>query len=587
VRFDGIVKTIGRYYDHRFVRFGDEFPNIRGLSRNAWDLDRNLLVGMGRETWEAVVDEVAAAITDEVIREAVGRMPAAHFALVGEQMIASLRQRRDRLAEAASELYEIIFRETDVHATDESEVALLTRTDGGGLHVSIHRRGSGSDPAGPPHFQREFSPEETRELRIYLHGGDDLIRLVGDADSPIGLRIVGGGGEDEMRASPQSGDVRFYDPDESTVLGGMGAKFVRRHAPRPYSWWVDGEEEPDFGARTWPELGVSYDPDRGLVPSVGFRRDRYGFLKDPFGTRLQLNVGWAAGRNQPILAYRHRFESLLGSGDLQLASRYSGFEVVRFYGLGNESEEAGAESYFEVHQKQLVIGASLVFGDGEETDLTIGPVFMRTSSDTTNPSTYVAEARYYGTGPFMQAGVQASFEVDQRNLTNAPTRGYRLAGGAAYYPEALDVESGFGEIHGEAATYLSPPGIRNPVLALRAGGKRLFGTFPYYDAAFLGGSRDVRGLLEQRFAGEASVYGSAELRVFLTRFRFVFPYDLGVFGLADAGRVFVEDDPADSWHTSVGGGIWLAPVIRDATVHLSSAWSEGRRSTYIGMGFAF
>jgi outer membrane protein assembly factor BamA len=331
---------------------------------------------------------------------------------------------------------------------------------------------------------------------------------------------------------------------------------------------------------------MSYDPDRGFVALAGLNRDRYGFLKDPFSSRLRLRVGWAVGRSQPIVDYRHHFRTLIGGGDLQLGARYSGFEVVRFHGLGNQTEQSEPTSYYEVHQKQLVLATALSFGDGEGRELSIGPVFRRTSSDTTNPALLVADSRSYGSGTFLQAGAQASFDLDERDIRSAPTRGYHLTGGASYYPPALDVESSFGEVHGEAAAYLSP-GSRNPTLALRVGGKRLWGTFPYSDAAFLGGSDDVRGLLEQRFAGDASVYGSVELRIFLTRFFLLFPIDLGVFGLTDVGRVFMDGQPSGRWHTSRGGGIWLAPVTRSATVQLSFAESEGRKAFYVGMGFAY
>jgi len=586
VRFDGLVKKLGRNYDPRLVSFSDEYSDIKGLTRNSWDIDRNLLVGLERSSWDSVVVEVAAKITDGVIAEAVGLMPREHYDLVGEELEAGLVHRRDRLAEAAEELYEIVFHEADLHATDEDEVALLHRLEGGGLGVSFYQRGSGSEARKPPHFQRTFFPDETRELRIYMHGGDDLIQLEDSFESPNVVRVVGGGGDDELINSTGTGNVSFYDAGDGTRLQGDGTKLVRRGAPRPYSWWVDGEAGRDFGVERGPELTMSYDPDRGFVASAGFFRDRFGFLKDPFSSRLQVRVGWAVGWSQPIVDYHHKLQGIIRGQDLRLRARYSGFEVVRFYGLGNETEMTEPDSYYEVHQKQLVVAPSLSFGDGETREVTIGPVLRRTSSDTTNPGDFVTESRYYGTGTFLQAGLQASVELDGRDIRSAPTRGYHITSGASYYPPVLDVESPFGEVHGQAAAYLSP-GSGNPTLALRVGGKRLWGTFPYSDAAFLGGSDNVRGLREQRFAGQASVYGSAELRVFLTRFLLLFPMDLGVFGLTDFGRVFMDGQPSGKRYTSWGGGIWLAPVTRRATVQLSVAESEGRRAFYVGMGFAY
>jgi hypothetical protein len=301
---------------------------------------------------------------------------------------------------------------------------------------------------------------------------------------------------------------------------------------------------------------------------------------------LRMNVGWAFGSAQPVADYRHQFRSLLGSADLILQARYSGVDVVRFYGLGNTTTDTLPRSYYEVDQNQLVASASVAYWDGKTKEFAIGPIFRRTASDTTNPTTLLAESQLYGSGDFMQAGVQASMDLDTRDVKSAPTGGYHITGGAAYYPAALDLDEGYGEVHGQAAGYLSPGG-GNPTLAVRAGGKKLFGDFPYYDAAFVGGSRNLRGLQEQRYAGDGSVYGSAELRIFLTRAFFVFPFDLGIFGLSDVGKVFMDGEPSGDWHTGFGGGVWLAPVVRDATVQFSIAQSDGRRAFYVGMGFGY
>ena len=256
--------------------------------------------------------------------------------------------------------------------------------------------------------------------------------------------------------------------------------------------------------------------------------------------------------------------------------------MIDFYGLGNETTRTAPSSFFEVDQGQLLLRAALSFGD-ERRELSIGPVLKRTSSDTTGTATFVAANRPYGAGTFAQLGLQASLELDGRDGRTPSTRGYHLSGGASYYPAAIDLESSFAEVHGELATFLSPGG-GNPTLALRVGGKHVWGTFPYYEAAFIGGSHDVRGLREQRFAGDASIYGSAELRVFVTRIFLLFPADFGVLGLSDLGRVYSKGQPSSEWHTSLGAGIWLATVTRSGAVHLAIAESEERRALYVGIG---
>ena len=35
---------------------------------------------------------------------------------------------------------------------------------------------------------------------------------------------------------------------------------------------------------------------------------------------------------------------------------------------------------------------------------------------------------------------------------------------------------------------------------------------------------------------------------------------MGIFGFADAGRVYLDGASPGGWHTSLGGGIWLSPI---------------------------
>ena len=83
------------------------------------------------------------------------------------------------------------------------------------------------------------------------------------------------------------------------------------------------------------------------------------------------------------------------------------------------------------------------------------------------------------------------------------------------------------------------------------------------------------------------VYAGAELRAFLARLTLVLPIDMGVFGLADVGRVYLSGETSGKWHASRGGGVWLAPLNRSATVYFAAATSEGNRAFYAGTGFAF
>jgi len=586
VQFDGFLKGIARRYDPRLVRFEEDYPDIKALTRNAWDIDRNLLVGLDRATWDATVEEVKAEITDEIISEAVLRMPSEHYAILGPDLEAALRNRRDNLAEAAGKLYKIVFEWSDIHGTDEDEVATIDRLDDGSVRVVLQERESNGDQQGSPHFDRVFVPDETREVRVYLHGGNDLAQIRGAGDSSIRILLIGGGGRDEFENSSSGGGIRVFDGGSGTRISGSGIRFENRTARRPWSW-KDESRVLDWGSHTSPEVRAGYDADRGLMLAGGVKKTRFGFLGDPYTSRTQARFGWAFGRSKPFVDVRQYFRGLLAGGaDLSLLGRYSGVEIVNFYGLGNETLEDESSSFYKVDQGQTLVTAELSFGDGEHTKFAIGPVFKRTVSDTTVTGNFVAETAPYGSGTVMQVGLQASLDLDGRDDVIWPTRGYQATAGAAYYPEILDLDDGVVEVKGELATFLSPSG-GNPTLATRIGGKHVWGTFPYYEAAFVGGAENVRGLREQRFAGRSSLYGSAELRVSLGRFFVLFPANFGVFGFGDLGRVFEDDVPSDKWHKSFGGGIWFAPLTRATTFQVSLARSEQRTAAYFGLGFAF
>ena len=38
------------------------------------------------------------------------------------------------------------------------------------------------------------------------------------------------------------------------------------------------------------------------------------------------------------------------------------------------------------------------------------------------------------------------------------------------------------------------------------------------------------------------------------------PFSLGIHGGFDYGRIWLDGEDSERWHTSYGGGIWLAPV---------------------------
>lgn len=102
----------------------------------------------------------------------------------------------------------------------------------------------------------------------------------------------------------------------------------------------------------------------------------------------------------------------------------------------------------------------------------------------------------------------------------------------------------------------------------------------------MGGSGSLRGYPAQRYAGDGSAFGNAELRVPLIPINRLVRGEVGVLALADAGRVWAEGESSSRWHTAVGGGVWLGFSGRSRIVGASYAHGEEGRF-YLWSGFPF
>jgi hypothetical protein len=67
----------------------------------------------------------------------------------------------------------------------------------------------------------------------------------------------------------------------------------------------------------------------------------------------------------------------------------------------------------------------------------------------------------------------------------------------------------------------------------------------------------------------------------------VLPTQLGVFGLADAGRVFLKGESSDTWHTAFGGGFSLSYLEQAHTLSVALASGDERTAVYVQAGFGF
>jgi hypothetical protein len=585
VRFDGFLLWQARRTVPQLLNFGPEYGEIIGATWNGRDLDRRLLTGLERSVWDSTAAALKAKLTDAAIADAVAHLPPEFRPLDASRLEHALKVRRDHLGEMKDKYYTLLAHQVDIYATDKADEARVVREGDGTTLVTVAYKGQ-------EYFQRRFTPRETQEVRIFLQGGDDHLSVEGPGRGSPLVRVIGGGGDDQFSVSRSSG-IHLYDDRGQNQAQGAG---INR---KPWRWKPDSlkpDELPprDWGNNTFALLSASYGYDVQAVVGYGGHTEWYGFRRVPYSTRLDYKLEVATGKlpgGRVTLGLTRQFENSKGFYALEGAG--SNIEVLRWYGFGNETVANPVVAFNRVNANQLSGGIKLGFRWGKlnRNEVSVGPLVRWSNTNLEekhNAVRFIGVDRPYGVGRFGMVGLRGKLTLEGRDHPHFASKGGSLSLQAAGYPAVWDAEEGVGRIEAEGSFALAPGGKWRPSLNFMAGGVKTWGKLPYFIAPTLGGIHTLRGYRPDRFAGDASLYGSAELRLPLFRAKFILPGEQGVFGFVDGGRVYFRGKSSDTWHSSVGGGVWFSFLTRDNVLYAGvGAPSKGKEGARLVLGIGF
>ncbi len=69
--------------------------------------------------------------------------------------------------------------------------------------------------------------------------------------------------------------------------------------------------------------------------------------------------------------------------------------------------------------------------------------------------------------------------------------------------------------------------------------------------------------------------------------KLLIPGNLGIHGIADAGRVWAPGEHSSTWHSGFGGGVWFNIAGPESTLSATIARSDERTGVYVLAGFGF
>jgi hypothetical protein len=581
-RYDGFLLDLGRLLQPKLQNFNEDFPSLGGLTRNGARLDQRFLTGLERSGFDSVARTLTERLSDSVLAEAVRRMPPEFQPQHGPWLFHTLKSRREGLADAAARFYRRLSDVVDVVATDSGEEASIERESGGSTLVTITWQGN-------PVYRRRFLREETREVRIYLRGGNNRVKVEGDESSRPLIRIIDA---DDAAIVASDRGIRWYQDPVADPTNG-----------RPVAEPSDSQPPPPPPPRPPPDRGVRqrFLPILGIAPDAGFVFggtgwiDWYGFRRQPYGTRFELGGVFATTRGSGRIEASLTRQLQSSPVFFEVSAMGSGIESLRWYGFGNQTQPAGPSVFHRLRKNDVSGSVSLGLRLGEGDELRLGPVvrWSGTKVETGfNLTSFIGTDQPYGIRSFTMAGVALELELEERDRPHNAKAGAALRLRAEAYPRWLDTDSAVARVEAEGTVAFAPISIadRRPSLHLMAGAVRTWGKLPYFLAPTLGGPDRLRGYYRNRFAGDAAVYGSVELRLPVTRAKLLLPGEQGLFGFVDGGRVWVRGESSDTWHHTVGAGVWFSFLQQGFVMHLALARpdnrDEGNRLLF-GIGFPF
>jgi len=608
-KYDGFFPSIAAYLVPQLNNFGYEYPRMVYLTWNGRFLDRRILTELDKSTWDSISTQVQGTLTDDVIDYSVSKLPPETYPIAAQELSKKLKSRRDNFLNASNEFYRLVNKFADVYCSAKDDYVEVNRLDDLSTEVIVYKRDKKTGgKKDTPLYHKIFDNDITIDLRIFLNDGDDKAVVKGECDySPI-VRIIGGKGEDELQdesivngyflsITPFSAVQRrtyFYDSDASTIVKpGAGTVYDNYPEPEPEN---DGEKyEPQMIDRGHRWLAVplfGFDSDNGITLGAGLQLSKYGFRERPLDYFQQLNVSYSTIGGGTI-KYDGDFHSIARNGNLNIKVIYSTLFAIRYFGYGNEttfSSELNTNEYYRVNQKLFTIFPMFYYNFSDNYTGRVGLSFIYTDTKMNNEE-LLDDFKYgtYGLGKLNPLGLHTGLEIEKRDNKIMPSRGFFGDFYASLFPKVFNIKETFYRAGGDIRGYIPFNLFNGTTLALRAGGEKVWGEYPFYAASFLGGFENLRGYNRWRYSGDASLFGQVEARIWLTKLKLILKSKFGINLFAETGRVFVEGDFENSkqWHSSYGIGFWLSYLRDTVIVNTYAAVSPDRVTFSFGFSMAY
>ncbi|XZF16366.1 BamA/TamA family outer membrane protein [Chitinophagaceae bacterium MMS25-I14] len=595
----GLIAAVAarKWLQPKFQGFKPHVRDVNGAMFNGRYFDRFFLVQLSEHDWKEVIADVQHLVTDDVIEKAVKQLPDTIYAQCGKMTIDNLKARRNELMKDGLKYYRFLAKTVSITGSDKKELFEVHHEDDGSVTVDVYK--FKKEKAGRRLYHRQFYPAETKELRLYGRGGDDVFAVTGSEKSPIKVRMIGGGGDDSFYVNK---DIRnkaklvVYDQsDKDNVFPASSLASV--HASENNS--INSYNGRSFKYDILMPLGtIGYNLDDGILFGLGLKYTTHGFRKEPFSSEQKIMVGHALATDASFIRYNGIFKRLVGKNDLDISFNAKAPDnVSNFFGEGNETEFIrkgdNAIRYYRTRYNVFRLQANLVrpvskavnFFGGVE-----GEYFKMKQDENEGRFINVFQAEHTDRDLFAEktyAGLNAGFEINTRNDSTMPTRGFYWRTSYTVLKQLNGENDAVGQFYTDMRFLISFRMDPRFVIANRIGGGFISGQPEFFQLLYLGGKENLSGYRSYRFAGTAMIFHNIELRAKLFDFNsYLFPGTVGLTAFNDIGRVWVSGEHSAVWHDGYGAGFYVTPA-KLLLINASIGFSDEGVYPYFRIGYRF
>ena len=627
---DGVLPYLvsRKFAVRNFQNFGYDYADYKGLNQTALSNDRTFMGSVTRAQWVAQAAYMKEHLTDAVIEQAFReKWPKEIYDLHAAEIIAKLKSRRDLLPDLAAKYADVVAKIVEVRGTQKNEKFVVERLPNGDTHLTV-RKITKEGKLSKVLYDRTLEHNVTDELRLYGISGKDVYEVKGTAKKAIKLRLVAGTGRDSItdvsRVSGFQHQSQIYDADTGNVINAGKEARLRLESGVDVSRYDHPKrfDLKDYRLNyTGPSLFFGYNIDDGPLLGGGVTHRRYGFRRAPFSSEQSIVANFAPARSAAYnIKYTGQFTRILGKYDLRVAAQYYGPQLLyNFFGLGNNTANLATEdanrgvktvrtvnNAYRVRFDKLTVAPTLERGLFSFLKMGFGPQYEQfrveqspigsviKDSLTTKAGELTYENRRFGIRSTdfqvnQYLGGLFYLNLDASSSPKNPRIGIRWYNEAQYNFQLNGEQLRFGRLSSEIRAYLTPNLPFQITYAGRLGVAHNLGDYRFYQANTLGGTTNLRGYRRTRYAGRSVVYANAEARLQLLTFNaYLFPGKLGIMGLADAGRVYSDNDVRTgigAFHTGYGGGVYV-DILKQAVINVTYSIGE-EKLVFVGFDFLF